>query len=708
MNYRDQLYEDPAGMRDRYERSLERLRKIAVTGPGGEMPSVAGYYRFFPETARFLFRCADTMNRIGDGSFFTRSRDELAQENQSFYQDIMPEHYVSSFANPAYAVSELGEDYGRILCFLYTELRSMRTYVFEQDYTGAVLLIELFLAVCDLYRDGEASYRKIRETIYWFLHEHAPWYVERRVREQLDPSLDFAVSIVMDADLTDISYLYAYGEYVSEEETGMADYLNTLSQDEIDAIAAIFTEGYREGFVLKCVDLFRKDTVNIRYNIGFERIIRAAVRQFKEMGLTPVIYRPACSILNKRQNLRIGYISTNPNPQYDYDHRFDDAAFLDRRIMVRKLDCMREAFEKYAGMAAGFAGPAVIEVFGKDPFEPENKPEAFHLSERQQMLFVEYSNQSAALRNEFINQEETSFTITAYPMPSIGPQFPAIFQAVNKVNSLDNELYKSIQQTMIDTLDQADYVKIMGRGKNMTNLQVSLIDIEDPKKQTKFENCLADVNIPLGEVFTSPRLKGTSGLLHVSEVYLEGICYKDLHLWFEDGMVTDYSCANFPDPEDGKQFIKENLLYNHDTLPMGEFAIGTNTTAYVMAKHFQIMHKIPILIAEKMGPHMAVGDTCYAYSEDIPVFNPDGKEIMARDNACSIRRKEDPKEAYFNCHTDITIPYEELGRVVAGITRPVGENTERLEIPVILEGRFVLEGTFELNKPFQEDGEAEW
>ena len=32
--------------------------------------------------------------------------------------------------------------------------------------------------------------------------------------------------------------------------------------------------------------------------------------------------------------------------------------------------------------------------------------------------------------------------------------------------------------------------------------------INNPDKETVFENCLADVNIPLGEVFTSPVLKG--------------------------------------------------------------------------------------------------------------------------------------------------------------------------------------------------------
>ena len=134
-------------------------------------------------------------------------------------------------------------------------------------------------------------------------------------------------------------------------------------------------------------------------------------------------------------------------------------------------------------------------------------------------------------------------------------------------------------------------------------------------------------------------------------------------------------------------------MYNHESLPMGEFAIGTNTTAYMAARKYNINDKLPILIAEKTGPHFAVGDTCYSWSEDTKVYNPDGREIIAKDNEVSVLRKEDISKAYFNCHTDITIPYDELGEI-AVIT------TEGERILIIKDGRFVLEGCEELNKPF--------
>ena len=143
------------------------------------------------------------------------------------------------------------------------------------------------------------------------------------------------------------------------------------------------------------------------------------------------------------------------------------------------------------------------------------------------------------------------------------------------------------------------------------------------------------------------------------------------------------------------KLVKEKLLVNRETLPLGEFAIGTNTTAYVAAKKYGIEDLLPILIAEKTGPHFAIGDTCYSMEEDVVSFNPNGKQIMAKENEMSALRKTDMSKAYFQCHTDITIPYNELLEVTA-----VEENGNR--IAIIQNGRFVLEGVEELNKPLDE------
>lgn len=688
------MFED--NLKERYALAIERIGEIERNCGINE----PGLTEYFTRTAAFLLDMDSLKKDVGDGILSQLELRQLQRLNESCYQDIIEDNYDKSFANPAYACEKLGADTGRLLSFLYVELRGIIIYAVEKRYAEITALLELFIEIYCLCESAEAEgaqevvYPQLKEAVYWYVSDYSDDFIEYRIREMLDTSLDFATDIIMNSDLTDLRYLYQYGEYITENEMKTAEYLNSLPEDKIEQMAQTFTEGYRIGFELGNKDITKKKLVNIRYCIGFERLVREEIKQFEQMGLQTTVYRAAVNTINKRMHSKIGYYATSPNKQMDYDHRFDNALYLDSQFVERKLGALRLAYEKHKEAAAVFGGPAVMEVFGETPFEPEDKKAALHLDERQEKLSVKYDNESSAIVNKYIKGEERSFTIIAYPTPEISDDYEQIFDEIVRINTLDYDKYKVIQQTIIDALDGADYVHVTGCNGNQTDMHVRLMKIADRQKQTIFENCLADVNIPLGEVFTSPVLAGTYGLLNVSSVYLNDLKFHNLKVWFQDGMVTDYSCDNFKDAEKGKTFFKENVLYNHESLPLGEFAIGTNTAAYVMANAYDIVYKLPILIVEKMGPHFAIGDTCYSRAEDNVVYNPNGKEIISRDNAISLLRKTEPERAYFNCHTDITIPYDEIGSITA--IYPDGS-----EIEIIRSGRFVRKGCEELNKPFE-------
>ena len=540
----------------------------------------------------------------------------------------------------------------------------------------------------------EAGFNKVVFIIRKDIFEEFEEVIGNRIKEQIDPEDNFAADLIMNSDFNDVRYLYYYGEYVSENEKRTAMHLNELPLETIQKMADVYTEGYRIGFVNTGKNLSKKATVNIRYTLGFERVIRIAIENFRKMGLKPTIYRAGVSVLTKRQHLKIGYYGGIANKQYEYDHKDDQALILDRQFMERKLEVMRTTYEQYKDLARRHAGPACMETFGEEPFTPVSKSEAVKLNDKQKEISLEYDSKSSQIVNSYIPGDERSFTIVAYPVPEIGDQYEEIFDEIIKINTLDAKVYEKVQQTIIDALDQGTSVHILGNNGNHTDLRVQLYKLKDPKKETIFENCVADVNIPVGEVFTSPVLEGTNGVLHVSQVYLNELLYKDLEVTFSNGMVADYSCKNFEHALENKEYFLDNVLYRHPTLPLGEFAIGTNTTAYVAAKKYNIADKMPILIAEKMGPHFAVGDTCYSWAEDIKVYNPNGKEIVARDNSVSIQRKEDVSAAYFHCHTDITIPYEELKSITV-------ECADGKEIEIIRDGIFVLPGTEILNEPLK-------
>lgn len=663
---------------ERYEIATSRIREIINEDTVSEP-----FKSFFCKASEFICKIDDLNSIIKSGEINDFSLDRLKELNKSLFEEIYSENYEESFANPEYAVKTLGEEYGKILCYIYTKNRGMIRNVYMGRLEEVVLQMELFTQIYNYFEDVEQlEYDNVYETVYSYEKDNTEIFTDLMIEDRINPDNKFAVDIVMNSDLNDLRYLYKYGEHVGFNELKMAEFLNSLSQEEIDRLAKVYTEGYRIGFINTGKDISKKGTVDIRYSLGFERIIRSAIFNFKKMGLEPVIYQ-------------VGYTTTSPNRQYAYDHRYDDALYLDKAYIKRKLEVSRHAYESRKQLAGKMAGPAVIEIFGETPFEPENKKQAYALSEEQQKLKSEYITEYQTMVQEYIKGDERSFTIIAFPIPEFGDDFEQMFKETVKINTLDSEIYGKVQQNIIDALDQAEYVKVLGKGDNKTNMKVQMHDLKNPLKETNFENCLADVNIPLGEVFTSPKLKGTEGILHVSQVYLNDLKYNDLQITFEDGKIKDYTCKNFDTEEENKKFIKQNVMFNHETLPIGEFAIGTNTTAYMVAKKYHVVYKLPILIVEKMGPHFAVGDTCYSFEEDIKTYNPDGKEIVARENEVSALRKTDIKKAYFGCHTDITMPYDELGEITA--VRKDGS-----EITIIKDGRFVLEGTELLNEPFEE------
>ena len=679
MSYRELFFAENSESLEKFELASLRIGQIQ------EENTVKEQFRdFFVDTSRYIMDIAKVLIASEYDGLRNMSMSELKDIHDKLYNDVLPENYEESYANPEYMEKKYGEIFGKYMCYLYVSVRKMIPYAFTYRVSEVTIYMQLFIEIYNIFEGTELSddeiAKELKSAIYWFESDYTDVFFEDRIREQLDLSLNFYYRLIMENDLSDVRYLYQYGKHVSENELKVAEYLNTLSEDEIYSIAKTYTEGFRRGFIMGRKDMSIKDRVEIRYPLGFERVVKCAIEQFDKMGLKSIIREP-------------GITTTPVNKQMNYDHKFDFGLYADKAIFDRKLAIAKATFEKYKKEASLKAGPAVIETFGENPFSPINKSCNIKLDDKQQKLNASYENSYVQIYYEYIKGDETSFTIIAYPVPEIGDNFEELFAETIKINNLDDKLYQNIQQTIIDTLDRAKEVTIKGKGNNTTDMVVAMQKLNDSSKETLFENCVADVNIPVGEVFTSPRLTGTNGTLNVSEVYLGGLKYTNLSIVFENGMIKEYSCDNFADTLESKQFIKENLLHNRETLPIGEFAIGTNTTAYVMANKYDIVYKLPILIVEKMGPHFAIGDTCYSFEEDSVTYNPDGKAIVARENEVSALRHTDMDKAYFGIHTDITIPYDEIGAIT--VVTYDGE-----EIDIIKDGRFVLQGTEELNTPF--------
>ena len=666
-----------------------KLCKLKITRIEAKKP-IRIYGEYFKSVSGFLLMI-----------FRLKEKGDLKQD---FYKDIREDAYLRSYANPDVCADRFGKKIGRLLSFIYAECLTLPPYMAEGELEEVLIRMEFFIEIfclCECYVNlSEAEYdenelcRGLYKACYSFFYDYLDYEMENRVAEKVDPKKDHALKIVMGSDLSTSDYLYLYAENITENEIRTYELLRSLPEDMIDRMADTYTEGYRVGFYKTGKDISKKKVVNIVYPIGFERVVRKAVENFEKIGLKCTLTKNSTSVFHKRGIEPNGYYATPVNRQFLFDHREDEALFLDKRYVKRKLSALEKAYGKYEELSKVHGGPAWIEIFGRKDFLPVKKKSASAYTKRQEALVMEYTYGASKIINQYIPGDERSFTIIAYPIPDIGEDYEDIMKETIALNSLSSETYDKIQKCITDALDECEYVKVLGMNGNKTDIRVNLCKLKSPGKETKFENCTADVNIPVGEVFTSPVLKDTTGILNVKKVFLNGLLFKDLTIEFKDGMTTEYDCSNYVNQSENKAYIKENILKRHESLPIGEFAIGTNTLAYAMGRRYEIEDKLPILIAEKTGPHFAVGDTCYSRSEDIRVYNSDGKEIVAKDNEISILRLDPERagEAYLNCHTDITLPYDELGRLY-------GVKKDGTEVDIIKEGRFVLQGTEDLNRP---------
>ncbi len=673
MKYLELIKESNEEILERYELVRERVEEIAK-----DAASAKAAADYFAKTAGHMCKLYQVADMAKEGKLSELSAAEGQKLNASLYADVKKENYTTSYANPAYAAEKLGLEAGQILSAVYAQIRSQVVSAFEGSLVNLCIYSELLVELYNYCEEEEVEPANLKAALYSFRHDYTEIFNGDYVARFANPDYDYYLDIVEKADLSTTDYLYRYPSYIGENELASVAFLNTLSEEEIKAMAFTYTEGYRIGFETTGKDISKKAVAEVRYPIGFELMVREAVKNFADIQLK-VVLRPYSTAVNK---------------QYANDHKEDDALWLDKAFVERNLEVYRLEFEKHKAEGAKYGGPAVIEVFGEEPFSPQTKEEAPKYSDKQQQLLVYQRGELGAMLNKFVIGEERSFTIIAYPIAEIGERFKEIFAETVKINTLDYMLYRDMQQKIIDVLDQGKQAHILGANGNKTDLYVTINTPANPEKETAFENCVADVNIPVGEVFTSPVLKGTTGKLHVSQVYLGDYNFLNLEIDFADGMISDYTCTNFDTEEENKKYIRDNILMHHETLPMGEFAIGTNTTAYRMARVYDIAAKLPILIAEKTGPHFAVGDTCYKYEEDTITYNPDGKAIVARDNEVSALRTTDPMKAYFNCHTDITIPYDELAHIE--VIKADGTREA-----IIKDGKFVLLGTEALNEPLE-------
>jgi len=581
--------------------------------------------------------------------------------------------YAHSFANPKY-LHELG--------FENEDLLSVIFHIFDRSLRNVILnrpifiwnKSDLLIALRQYFKDFD---RDKLQTAFDVEYCKTQLQTEDALMLERSTTINCYNRIIDSANPENFDWMAGYGVYISELEQDMCKFWYSLPKEKLNKIADHIVDAFLHGFLSQSRTIGNRTNIRIMYAIGQEALAQRIVEIFRQQGREPIILMPS-SVAYQGQCLM--------------DHRYDFAGYLSPACYEAQTYAYSIAVERYREYIENTCGFVRLGTFG-DEVKPVALSEyAYHPSADTLKLYSSMIAKNRRIESTILRPDTLSFCSVVFPDKRVGDRFNEIFEGFYHLNTEESEPYELIQEKLIDILDKCDVAHLEGMNGNTTDLTVAMLPILDRKTQTKFLNCGGDINVPHGEIFTTPLLTGTNGTLNVKEIFLKDKYYKNLKLTFKEGLVVDYDCDNFLKAEENKRYVYENLLNSTLNAPMGEFSIGTNTLAYRMALEFDLFSRLPILLAEKMGPHIAIGDPCFARGENSPIYNLySGKEMIARENELTVKRDENPA-CYVNFHIDITIPFNEMGLFV-GIDTKVGK-----KYVIIEQGKFVPSSANKLNK----------
>ena len=186
-------------MNERYglvtDRIKETVKEDALSGP---------LLSFFRQTSEFLIKLSDILDRTLVDGIDDVPTAALASENHMLYEDILPENYDKSFANPDFITSQFtaaavpeAEEMAKCLCFLYAEMRGLIPFAYEGNTEIFTIFAELFVQVYSCFRlasldEGFPEAGAIKDILYSFESDNCDIIIPESIEERIDPSRDLS------------------------------------------------------------------------------------------------------------------------------------------------------------------------------------------------------------------------------------------------------------------------------------------------------------------------------------------------------------------------------------------------------------------------------------------------------------------------------------------------------------------------------------
>lgn len=432
--------------------------------------------------------------------------------------------------------------------------------------------------------------------------------------------------------------------------SGILDNANNLHLDynadykkDIKIISDKMIYGFLKSLRNKNIYKYKGKKVGIDLFYGQEQIGLEIIKGLHEMDINSYIR------------------SYKNNNEYDdilYDHIHDEALFCSESYMKQILLIREKSINNLGNEIKKCIGIIEVSTFGSVLKEKSVYVERPLISKNELDNMLTIESKSTQLLGKVFPKKKYTFQRTSFPDNSIDE---SIKKEILALYAADDDAILKYQEKLIHMLDKFSVIHIKGCNGSLTNLFVN-IEKKLDNHQTKFYNMGSERNLPAGEIYCTPNLNGTNGIIHLNKTFINNDVIVDLFLKIENGMIVEYNCKNFLTEEENIKFLDEKLFENKGRMPISEFAIGTNKKLYDLLKSYHLLDKVPVIILEKTAPHIAIGDTCYAREENQVYYNENGKEVVMKSNELTSSKSED-ENTYFNNHIDIVIPFDTIGYI---------------------------------------------
>ena len=221
---------------ERYELALDRIRLMQTEDTVKEP-----YRDYFKKMAEFVLMLDELRDELLDGRYQKLTLEELRTWNRRLYQDVLPEQYEESYANPDYACKMFGKESGQILGMLYAELRGAVVYVFEGKTEYLAILYELLIEIYNQFEDTPDA-KTARDIFYWYASDYCDVFLADRIEEQISPDCGVFVPMLAKTDVSDERFIFRTGEWITDYEIQTMRHLNSLAEETVQKMADTYTE----------------------------------------------------------------------------------------------------------------------------------------------------------------------------------------------------------------------------------------------------------------------------------------------------------------------------------------------------------------------------------------------------------------------------------------------------------------------------------